>query len=60
MPNQIAIRQMQENDNSRIKPMTNAPGLTQWIPLPYGAFGAVLRDPLGFQLYCPARSCAWN
>jgi cytochrome P450 len=30
--------------------MTVAPGYTQWIPLPFGAFGEVLRDPLGFQL----------
>jgi cytochrome P450 len=30
--------------------MAIAPGYTQWIPLPYGSFGAILRDPLGFQL----------
>jgi cytochrome P450 len=30
--------------------MTRAPGLSQWLPLPYGEFGAFLRDPLGFQL----------
>ncbi|HVR35350.1 MAG TPA: cytochrome P450 [Methylomirabilota bacterium] len=30
--------------------MTIAPGFTQWIPLPCGDFGRILRDPLGFQL----------
>jgi cytochrome P450 len=30
--------------------MTTAPGLTQWLPPPYGSFGEFLRDPLGFQL----------
>jgi len=30
--------------------MRTAPGLTNWLPLPYGAFGESLRDPLGFQM----------
>ncbi len=29
--------------------MATAPGLTQWVPLPYGSFREALRDPLGFQ-----------
>ncbi|HVX13539.1 MAG TPA: cytochrome P450 [Pirellulales bacterium] len=29
--------------------MAKAPGITHNIPLPYGAWGAFLRDPLGFQ-----------
>ncbi len=29
--------------------MIRAPGITQRVPLPYGPFGAFLRDPLGFQ-----------
>ncbi|MFO0844866.1 MAG: cytochrome P450 [Gemmataceae bacterium] len=30
--------------------MAKAPGITHWLPLPYGAFGEFVRDPLGFQL----------
>lgn len=30
--------------------MATAPGITQWIPLPYGYLKAFLRDPLGYQL----------
>jgi cytochrome P450 len=30
--------------------MRTAPGLTNWLPLPYGAFKESLRDPLGFQM----------
>src|SRR4051794_35025075 len=30
--------------------MATAPGITQWIPLPYGLFKEFLRDPLGYQL----------
>jgi cytochrome P450 len=30
--------------------MAVAPGFTHWIPLPYGSFREILRDPLGFQL----------
>ncbi len=30
--------------------MATAPGISQWVPLPYGPFGESLRDPLGFQL----------
>lgn len=30
--------------------MARAPGLTQWLPLPYGFFAEALRDPLGFQM----------
>jgi hypothetical protein len=30
--------------------VTNAPGITHWLPLPYGAFGEMVRDPLGFHL----------
>jgi cytochrome P450 len=30
--------------------MRTAPGLTHWIPLPYGVFKESLRDPLGFQV----------
>lgn len=30
--------------------MAVAPGITQFIPLPNGPMGAILRDPLGFQL----------
>ncbi len=30
--------------------MAQAPGITQWLPLPYGAFRAFLRTPLDFQL----------
>jgi cytochrome P450 len=30
--------------------MATAPGLTQWLPLPYGRFKEFLRDMLGFQL----------
>ena len=30
--------------------MVRAPGITQWLPLPYGAFRPFLRDPLDFQL----------
>ena len=30
--------------------MAVAPGITQWLPLPYGGLGEALRDPLGFQL----------
>jgi hypothetical protein len=30
--------------------MARAPGVTCWLPLPWGAFGEFLRDPLGFQL----------
>ena len=29
--------------------MRTAPGLTQWLPLPYGVFKESLRDQLGFQ-----------
>ena len=28
--------------------MARAPGITQWVPLPYGEFGDFLRDPLKF------------
>jgi cytochrome P450 len=28
--------------------MALAPGVTQWFPLPYGQFGALLTDPIGF------------
>jgi cytochrome P450 len=28
--------------------MAVAPGITQWLPLPYGQFGALLGEPLGF------------
>jgi hypothetical protein len=30
--------------------MAVAPGLTHWIPLPYGSFREFLRDPIGFQV----------
>src|SRR5437899_726712 len=30
--------------------MVFAPGVTQWFPLPYGPFGALLHDPLNFHL----------
>jgi cytochrome P450 len=30
--------------------MTTAPGVTQWLPLPYGEFGEFLGDPLGYLL----------
>jgi cytochrome P450 len=30
--------------------MATAPGLTHWLPLPYGSFQEFLRDPLGFQV----------
>lgn len=30
--------------------MATAPGITQWIPLPYGRFKEFLRDPLDYQL----------
>ena len=30
--------------------MATAPGITQWIPLPYGRFKEFLRDPLSYQL----------
>lgn len=30
--------------------MAKAPGITHWIPLPYGAFREFLREPLDFQL----------
>ncbi len=30
--------------------MATAPGITQWLPLPYGNFRDILRDMLGFQL----------
>ncbi len=29
--------------------MRTAPGVSQWLPLPYGSFKASLRDPLAFQ-----------
>ncbi len=35
--------------------MTNAPGITQWLPLPYGAFREFLRNPLDFQLHARER-----
>ena len=30
--------------------MATAPGITQWIPLPYGFLKEFLRDPLDYQL----------
>lgn len=30
--------------------MAIAPGMSQWVPLPYGPFGLFLRNPIGFQL----------
>ena len=30
--------------------VATAPGITQWIPLPYGFFKEFLRDPLDYQL----------
>lgn len=30
--------------------MARAPGISQWFPLPYGAFGESMRDPLGFHM----------
>jgi cytochrome P450 len=30
--------------------VARAPGLACWVPLPYGAFGRFVRDPLGFQV----------
>jgi cytochrome P450 len=35
--------------------MAQAPGITQRLPLPCGAFGEFLRDPLGFQLQARER-----
>src|SRR5687767_4754375 len=32
-----------------------APGITQWIPLPYGSVGEFLRDPLAFQMQARQR-----
>ncbi len=30
--------------------MATAPGISHWVPIPYGEFGRFVRDPLGFQL----------
>src|SRR5258708_27017338 len=30
--------------------MATAPGITQWMPLPFGLFKEFLRDPVGYQL----------
>ena len=41
----VVVRRMAEDAE-----VAKAPGITQWIPLPYGAFRTFLRDPLAFQL----------
>jgi cytochrome P450 len=35
--------------------VAKAPGITQWVPLPYGAFRTFLRDPLAFLLEAQKR-----
>lgn len=35
--------------------MATAPGISQYVPLPYGAWGAFMRDPLAFQVQARQR-----